>query len=307
MQKFVDEKVTAKGEQRAWVTLNSLDTLWFNTGTLCNLECKNCYIESSPKNDRLVYLTLQDVEPFIREIKDNNLNTKFISFTGGEPFLNPHIIEILTFCLSQGFDVLVLTNANRVLNKHKKKLIELVELYQDKLHLRVSLDHYTELIHEKERGARSFKGALEGLKWLYDNSFNISLAGRSLVDESIDDALEGYQSLLFSNDIDLKLNINDKIVIFPEMIADENVPEITTACWDILNKTPDQQMCSTERMIVKRKGAQKAVVLPCTLIAYDEKFELGDTLMTSKSDVYLNHPYCAKFCVLGGASCSSAK
>jgi hypothetical protein len=25
--------------------------------TLCNLACENCYIESSPENDRLVYLT----------------------------------------------------------------------------------------------------------------------------------------------------------------------------------------------------------------------------------------------------------
>ena len=49
--KFRDPRLTAKGERRAWVALKRLRTLWFNTGTLCNLTCRNCYIESSPRND----------------------------------------------------------------------------------------------------------------------------------------------------------------------------------------------------------------------------------------------------------------
>ena len=55
--KFAHSDLTAKGEQRARVGLTGLQTLWFNTGTLCNLACVNCYIESTPKNDRLVYLS----------------------------------------------------------------------------------------------------------------------------------------------------------------------------------------------------------------------------------------------------------
>ncbi|HEX5775309.1 MAG TPA: hypothetical protein VFX95_01380 [Caulobacteraceae bacterium] len=55
--KFRDPLVTARGEARARVGLKALTTLWFNTGTLCNLTCLNCYIESSPTNDALSYLT----------------------------------------------------------------------------------------------------------------------------------------------------------------------------------------------------------------------------------------------------------
>src|SRR5207244_2781271 len=44
--KFQDPFVTAAGERRARVALGSLDTLWFNTGTLCNLTCHHCSIES---------------------------------------------------------------------------------------------------------------------------------------------------------------------------------------------------------------------------------------------------------------------
>ena len=87
--------LTAKGETRAQVALRSLDTLWFNTGTLCNLTCRNCYIESSPRNDRLAYLTRDEVRDYLDEITREGLPTQLIGFTGGEPFMNPDIIAML--------------------------------------------------------------------------------------------------------------------------------------------------------------------------------------------------------------------
>ena len=60
-RKFRDAALTAKGERRAAVALGGLETLWFNTGTLCNIACEHCYIESSPRNDRLSYLTLAEM------------------------------------------------------------------------------------------------------------------------------------------------------------------------------------------------------------------------------------------------------
>ena len=86
---FVDPILTAKGDERAWVSLTRLETLWFNTGTLCNLACANCYIESTPKNDRLVYLSTADILSYLDEIEQNRLGTATIGLTGGEPFMNP--------------------------------------------------------------------------------------------------------------------------------------------------------------------------------------------------------------------------
>ena len=59
------------------------------------------------------------------------------------------------------------------------------------------------------------------------------------------------------------------------------------------------------RMVVKRKGAPRPTVVACTLLPYDPQFELGETLAESVGEVRLNHPHCAKFCVLGGAACSA--
>lgn len=302
--KFVEEKVTSKGETRAFVDLLRLDTLWFNTGTRCNLQCQNCYIESSPTNDELLFITYYDVLQYLDEIIELELGTSNISFTGGEPFLNKDILPILSLCLERGYKVLVLTNAYRAIDRYFDELIRLQSNYPEQLFLRVSLDHYTAEIHEQERGTKTFVRTLKTIKKLVDDGFNVSLAGRSLANESKNDALLGYQSTLESFKINLEVADGSNIVVFPEMSTTRDVPEITTACWDILGVFPEQQMCATERMIVKRKGSEHPIVLPCTLIAYDKAFEMGNTLKESFQRVYLNHPYCAQFCVLGGASCS---
>ncbi len=128
-EKFSDPYVTAKGEQRAWVDLSALKTLWFNTGTLCNLACANCYIESTPTNDALVYLTHAEVVAYLDEIAKETYPTKEIGITGGEPFMNPNIIPIMRECLDRGFRLLVLTNAMRPMMKHEKDLLELKNRY----------------------------------------------------------------------------------------------------------------------------------------------------------------------------------
>ena len=98
--KFRDPATTADGSTRASVALNRLAMLWFKTGTLCNLECANCYIESSPTNDRLVYLTAAEVRRFLDEA-DTRGGTAEIGFTGGEPFMNPDFLPMLRDALGR--------------------------------------------------------------------------------------------------------------------------------------------------------------------------------------------------------------
>ena len=109
--KFQNPEKTLDGSPRARIGLKSLETLWFNTGTLCNIECARCYILSSPTNDALIYLTIDEVRSYLDEIRDLGLATREIGFTGGEPFMNPDIIEMIELSLDRGFEVLVLTNA----------------------------------------------------------------------------------------------------------------------------------------------------------------------------------------------------
>ena len=314
-QKFANPDWTVKGEPRASVPLVKLETLWINTGTLCNITCVNCYIESSPTNDRLAYFSAGDAAALFDEIARDGLGTREIGFTGGEPFMNPDILVMLEDALARGFEVLVLTNAMQPMQRPRIKagLLALRDAYGARLSLRVSLDHYSKALHETERGANTFKFAVAGLDWLSENGFRIAIAGRTCWGEDEASERQGYARLIADRGWPIDPGNPVQLMLFPEMDGGHDVPEITTACWGILDKSPSEMMCASSRMVVKRKGAKRPTVLPCTLLPYDAAFEMGETLsdaakadggMFAQGAVKLCHSHCAKFCVLGGASCS---
>jgi len=305
--KFQDPDVTAKGEARASVALTSPRTLWFNTGTLCNIACANCYIESSPENDRLVYLSADEVGDFLDQLANRRWPVTEIGFTGGEPFMNPEIIEMIDRCLARGYEVLVLTNAMRPMMRKSIRtgLLNLRDKAGERLTLRISIDHHLAHNHDEERGAGTYDKTLEGMRWLRDNGFRMAVAGRTMWDEDDARSRAGFARLFAAENFDIDAHDPAATVLFPEMDQTVDVPEITTACWDILGKSPEAVMCASSRMVVKRKGADTPAVIACTLLPYDPQFELGTTLAQAEGAVKLNHPHCAKFCVLGGASCSA--
>lgn len=305
-EKFINPLVTAKGDTRATVSLSNPQTLWFNTGTLCNITCVNCYIDSSPTNDALVYISADEVDGYLSELDTLDWGVQEIAFTGGEPFMNPQMIDMARLSLERGYNVLILTNAMVPMMRPSMRegLLNLLKAYGNKLTLRVSLDHWSEDNHDEMRGTGSFERTLIGMDWLRDNGFAMAVAARSLWNETDAEARAGFAELYKARDYKIDAKNPAATVIFPEMDAAVDVPEITTDCWTILNKSPDAVMCSSSRMVVKRKGEAPSVAA-CTLLPYDRQFDLGATLKEAEQDVALNHPHCAKFCVLGGASCSA--
>jgi sulfatase maturation enzyme AslB (radical SAM superfamily) len=296
--------ITSEGEQRARVGLTGLQTLWFNTGTLCNLACVNCYIESTPKNDRLVYLSHAEAVAYLDEIRDNELGTEEIGITGGEPFMNPDILKIMETSLERGFKLLVLTNAMRPMMKCADGLLKLHEKYGDQMTLRVSVDHFKPELHEEERGPNSWEPMMKGLQWLSQHGFNIDVAGRTRWGEEEEQLRDGFAAFFKKYDIAVNAHDKKRLILFPEMEDNDDVPEITTACWGILDVNPADMMCASSRMVVKHKGDTKPSVQACTLLAYDQQFNLGNTLKDASQPVPLNHRFCSKFCVLGGGACS---
>ena len=303
--KFSNPLITRDGDQRAFVEFNGFKTLWFNTGTLCNIACSNCYIESSPKNDRLVYLSFADVVEFLDELEELSGKTCEIGFTGGEPFLNPDFLKMLAECQRRDLSIMVLTNAMKPLQNKIDGLLQLKKAFgAKKIVFRVSIDHYNKDLHEVERGVGTWDPMIKGLKWLRDNKYTINVAGRSLSQESDNECREGYKTLFDELGLQLDAYNPNELVIFPEMDITVDVPEITTNCWEILSVRPETQMCASSRMVVKRKGQERPIVVSCTLLPYEREFELGKTLSEASKKIYLNHQHCSKFCVLGGASCS---
>jgi hypothetical protein len=305
--KFQDSFVTADGSERASVALSNPETLWFNTGTLCNIECKNCYILSSPTNDALVYITAKEVHDYLDQLEHRSWQVREIGFTGGEPFMNPQMIDMTRAALERGYDVLILTNAMLPMMRKSMRagLLELNAAFPGKMTLRISVDHFRPALHDEERGEGSFAKTLTGMEWLRDNGFQMAVAGRTVWGETDAQSRAGYAAFFAEHGFDIDAANPGQTVLFPEMDEQVEVPEITTACWGILNKKPTDVMCASSRMVVKRRGAERPAVLACTLLPYSEEFEMGPTLEDAEKPVQLNHPHCAKFCVLGGASCSA--
>ena len=80
---------TPAGQPRGYIESQSLVELWFHTGTNCNLSCPFCFEGSKPRDNRIEFITLEDIKPFIAEAVE--LGVAKFSFTGGEPFVNPPI------------------------------------------------------------------------------------------------------------------------------------------------------------------------------------------------------------------------
>jgi len=305
--KFDDPFVTVDGKSRATVSLSDPQTLWFNTGTLCNITCANCYIESSPANDALVYLTRSDVTTYLDQLDDREWNVREIGFTGGEPFMNPDMIAMAEAVLERGYEALILTNAMRPMMRKSVQngLRRLHTAFGEKLTLRISVDHFQPKLHDEERGTGSFQKTLEGMKWLRDVGIRMAVAGRTVWGDTDAESRAGYAAFFSEHGFQTDAHDPGVTILFPEMDVTVDVPEITTACWSILKKSPSSVMCASSRMVIKRKGAPTPTVVACTLLPFTPAFDLGPTLADAERDVSLNHPHCAKFCVLGGASCSS--
>lgn len=303
MEKFSDLKTTLDGKERAFVTFEKLENFWFFSNSVCNLQCKHCYVKSSPMNNSMSFITLQDAKGILKDIKDSGSAVKRFGITGGEPFLNPEIIEIARMLLNSGSNLIILSNGLLPLLNKKNDILALAKEFGAAFSIRISLDDPHQDIYEKERGHNTYFTVISTLKLLSDNNINFSVAGRRLAEVTHEDRLKEYETLFRQRDI--TINLNENMVIFPEMSSATEIPEITTACWKILGVSPGSLMCANERMVIKKKGSDKLTFVPCTLLVNESKFEMGNSFKDSLNAVYLNHRFCAQFCVLGGASCSS--
>ncbi len=227
----------------------------------------------------LVYITADEVRDYLDQIEDRNWPIREIGFTGGEPFMNPQMIDITRAALERGYEVLILTNAMRPMMRKTMQagLLNLRRNYRrqaDPAHFRRSL--VRRRITTQNAAPALLPSTLEGMEWLRDAGIRMAVAGRTVWGESDADARAGYAALFADNTTSTSTRKTPAMtVLFPEMDETVEVPEITTACWDILGKSPDAVMCSSSRMVVKRKGAARPAVLACTLLPYDARVRTG--------------------------------
>lgn len=137
--------------------------LWFFTGTRCNLECTHCYVNSSPENNDHPYLKYDTFKQQLDIALENNFSKIDIYFTGGEPFINPDILQMIDESLNHG-NTTILTNGTRFSESTLETLRNIVKDRKYSLTFRISLDGPNKEEHDMFRGEGSFDKTMQGLK-----------------------------------------------------------------------------------------------------------------------------------------------
>ncbi len=153
-----DERVEAScgGPLRA----RSIDTIQVNIGLTCDLACRHCHVESSPK--RTEQMDWETMEQTIAAAKRCGAQT--IDITGGAPEMNPHFRRFVELARSEGFAVLVRTNLTIML---RDGYTDLPEFYGDhRVHLVASLPCYLPENVNRQRGVRVYEKSIEVIKRL---------------------------------------------------------------------------------------------------------------------------------------------
>lgn len=290
---------TSKGDPRGYIQPTRLEELWFHTGTNCNLRCPFCLEGSRPGDNRIEFITEAEAAPLIAEALDYGVKT--FSFTGGEPFLNPHMVPILDLALTHR-PCLVLTNATEPLMNRLGQVERLLDKPHS-LQLRVSLDFPDPQRHDAGRGRGNFRKSLRCLRHLHELGVPISIA--RLMEEGEDtEAVNAAYQPYFE---EVGLPRDTRMVVFPDFkppFSAAETPEITESCMTtyLTANQRDAFMCNFSKMVVKKGGT--IGIYACTLVDDDEDYDLGSSLAEAMEvRVMMKHHRCYS-CFAYGASCS---
>lgn len=283
----------------ARVALSHLDELWFQVaGTRCNLQCVHCFISCSPHNDTFGYLTRAEVAQQLAA--SVALGVKEYYFTGGEPFLNPELTDILCETLAFG-PATVLTNATVLRPAWLERLRAAEAASPYSLEFRVSLDGFTPQTNDPLRGEGVFARTLCGIQTLVAAGFlPIVTAARTWPSADDPRIVGGFLKMLRAAGYArprLKLlptlRLGAEVRRSGDYASDERVrPEL-------LADFPVESLLCEHSRIVTDRG-----VHVCPLLIEQSDALLGDDLATAAQTFELRHGACYT-CYQFGALCSN--
>lgn len=275
----------------------ALDTLWFQVaGTLCNLSCTHCFISCSPQNHAHEMMTLEQVEGYLREAEQ--LGVKEYYFTGGEPFMNRELPEMIEAALRRG-PVTILTNGLLIKPELAAKLKKIAESSEYSFDLRISLDGWDAATNDPLRGEGTFARILEAIAAVAAAGLNPVIT----VTEACAGAAtrEGRAKFLeFLRSIGLS---QPRLKIMPLLrIGAEEKRGRAYASWETLKDRAltaaelESLQCSASRM------ATASGVWVCPILLDTPEARMGATLAESMRPYPLKHAACWT-CHVEGLSC----
>jgi MoaA/NifB/PqqE/SkfB family radical SAM enzyme len=281
------------------VPLAHLDDLWFQVGgTLCNLECRHCFISCSPHNHTFGFLDLETVRRVLEE--SARLGVKEYYFTGGEPFLNRDMAAILELTLTYG-PATVLTNGTVFKEEWLQRLATAEAASPYSLEFRVSIDGFTAADNDPIRGPGTFDRALRGVRQLVAHGFLPIITVTRTRDEGVDAALvEGFARLLRAHGYDRpRLKVLPVLRIGAEVGRQRGYHAEERVTPEMMEGFDQGQLICNHSRVVTDRG-----VYACPILIEAPDARLGDTLEEALTAYPLRHHACYT-CYQYGAICSN--
>lgn len=135
--------------------------VYFDFTYLCNLECRHCITNSSPRVNIDNELSSKHIKSIIDELAAIGIFE--IGIGGGEPLCRADIYQILAHARTKGLNTVLTTNGILVTSKVAQRLNE-----ARVSEVRVSFDG-SEAVHDSIRGFGTYRKTLEALRVLVEN------------------------------------------------------------------------------------------------------------------------------------------
>jgi molybdenum cofactor biosynthesis enzyme MoaA len=243
-------------------------------------------------------MTLETVRRYLAESIE--LGVKEYYFTGGEPFINKQIMEILAETLQIG-PATVLTNGMLITEKRARRLREIQSGSIYSLEMRVSLDGYTEAMNDAIRGKGVFKKAMVGVKRLYEQGFLPIITVTKTWEDSEDEAvMQGFMETLKAHGyLRPRLKILPSLKIGQEAVRSRGYDQYERVTAEMLQDYDcSQLLCSNSRVATSRG------VVVCPILLESPTAYMGETLREAHKSYPLRDQACYT-CYLFGAICSN--
>ncbi len=280
------------------VHTRNLNTLWLQVaGTICNLRCTHCFISCSPENDKFGFMPLDMCSRYLKEAQE--LGVRDYYFTGGEPFANPQMCDILGLTLQCG-PTTVLTNATLLRDGVLDRLSQISARSSNPLEFRVSLEGPSAEKNDSIRGKKTFERTMDGTRQLLERGFRPIITITRTWDGDDCAVLAHFARMLDQIGYDAP-----RLKILPLLKLGAEIERTGPYCSEA-HITPAMMsgfdesnfVCSSARLATDRG------VWVCPILLDYPEARMGDGLAESVRDYPLSHAVCLT-CWQYGALCSN--
>lgn len=265
----------------------SLQSVHLNMHKDCNLECIYCYAEERVKEGNP--LTKHEYFHLIDELTSIAPNLS-IEFTGGEPLLNKHTVEIAEYAKSKGHITRLLTNATPINPKNAERISKAFD------QVRISIDG-NEQVNDYLRGEGTHQQISEAIRLLDCHNANLQIA-MTVTQKNIGQI--GYMTEQFGGRLTFQplfnagtAKLNQELAItgddyYKNLSSTPNVNTMAGVSASILklrNRGTTKCAIGDVEISISHDG----VVYPCHMVHSDE-FAAGNIREQPIGDIYQNSP-----------------